>query len=109
MRSLGASAVWGIAIGLSLVLGSIVAARTKLPPAVAEFLTTFGGGLLLAAVALELVPAADEAAGPAWTAGGLVAGTLIYVGADAWLTRDEPARLRRRAAHGMAAGRRMDV
>jgi zinc transporter, ZIP family len=100
--------VWGAAIGLSLVVGALVAAWTKLPSAVAEFVTAFGGGVLLAAIALELVPAADESAGPAWTAAGLVAGTLIYVGADAWLTRDESKRKRRRLGHAMAAGRQMD-
>lgn len=109
MRNLGASALWGLAIGSSLVVGAVVAARTSLPPAVAEFVTAFGGGVLLAAIALGLVPAADEAAGPAWTAAGLISGTLLYVAADAWLTRDETRRLHRRAAHGMAAGRAMEA
>jgi zinc transporter, ZIP family len=105
--SLGALALWGLAIGASLVVGTVVAARTSLPSAVAEFVTAFGGGVLLAAITLELVPAADEAAGPAWTAGGLIS-ALVYVAADAWLTRDETRRIRRWAAHGMAAGRAMD-
>jgi hypothetical protein len=61
MRNLGGSAIWGLAIALSLVAGAVVAARTTLPAAVAELLTTFGGGVLLAAIALELVPSADEA------------------------------------------------
>jgi hypothetical protein len=104
-----ASALWGLAIGSSLVVGAVVAARTSLPPAVAEFVTAFGGGILLPAIALGLVPAADEAAAPAWTAAGLISGTLVYVAADAWLTRDETRRLHRRAAHGMAAGRAMEV
>ena len=108
MRNLGALALWSLTIGSSLVVGAVVAARTSLPPAVAELVTAFGGGVLLAAIALELVPAADEAAGPAWTAAGLVSGTLLYVAADAWLTRDETRKLRRRAAHGIAAGRAMD-
>ena len=108
MRNVGVLALWGLAIGSSLVVGAVVAARTPLPPAVAEFATAFAGGVLLAAIALELVPAADEAAGSAWTAAGLISGTLVYVAADAWLTRDETRRMRRRAAHGMAAGRAMD-
>ena len=109
MRNIGALALWGLATGASLVVGAVVAARTSLPPAVAEFVTAFGGGVLLAAIALGLVPAADEAAGPAWTAAGLISGTLVYVAADAWLTRDETRRLHRRAAHGMAAGRAMEA
>ena len=51
MRNLGALALCGLAIGSSLVVGA-VAARTSLPPAVAEFVTAFGGGVLLAAIAL---------------------------------------------------------
>ena len=108
MTNLGASAVWGIAIGLSLTAGALMAARSHLPPKLAELLTTFGGGILLAAIAFELVPDADEAAGPGLTAAGLVAGTLLYVGADALLTRDESKRRRRRLAHAMAAGQAMD-
>jgi zinc transporter ZupT len=65
VRNLDALALWGLAIGSSLVVGAVVAARTSLQPAVAEFVTAFGGGILLAAIALGLVPAADEAAGPA--------------------------------------------
>jgi hypothetical protein len=49
-------------------------------------LTAFGGGILLEAVAVELVPD-DDQAGRWLTAGGLLAGTLLYIGADAWLTR----------------------
>jgi ZIP family zinc transporter len=108
MRNVGASALWGLAVGLSLVVGAVVAARVRLPPAVAELVTTFGGGVLLAAIALELVPSADAAAGPAWTAGGLVTGTLLYVGADAWLSSNETRRMRRRVGHALAAGRSMD-
>jgi ZIP family zinc transporter len=43
------------------------------------------------------------------TGAGLLAGTLVYVGADAWLTRDEGMRLRRRMGHAMVAGREMSM
>jgi ZIP family zinc transporter len=61
--------------------------------------------VLLAAVALELVPEADAEAGIALTAAGLAAGTLVYVGADAWLGHEESRRQMRRMAHAAAAGR----
>jgi hypothetical protein len=51
-RNFGALALWGITIGSSVVVGAVAAARTSLPPAVAEFVTAFGGGVLLAAIAL---------------------------------------------------------
>jgi zinc transporter, ZIP family len=67
-------------------------------------LTAFGGGILAASVALELVPDADEGAGVAGTAVGLAVGTLIYVGADALLTREQSAREMRRSGHAAASG-----
>jgi zinc transporter, ZIP family len=89
MANLGPSIGWGLVVGLSLLAGAVAAARLRLPVRVAATLTAFGGGVLLAAVALELVPDADAEAGPALTALGLAAGTLVYVGADSWLSRRE--------------------
>jgi hypothetical protein len=84
-----------ILVGTSLVAGALVAVVLRLPERIAAVVTSFGGGLLLAAIAFELVPEADERAGAVVTALGLLAGTLVYVCADAWLTRDEahPCRL----------------
>jgi ZIP family zinc transporter len=92
MNALPESAAWGVAVGGSLVVGALVAVRVALPERVAALATTFGGGLLLAALAFELVPEADERAGPWWTSAGFAAGTLVYLAADAWLTRDEQGR-----------------
>jgi ZIP family zinc transporter len=39
------------------------------------------------------------------TALGLLAGTLIYVGADIWLSRNEEMGVIRRLGHAAAAGR----
>jgi zinc transporter, ZIP family len=102
--NLGPSIGWGLIVGLSLLAGAAVAAWVRLPERVAATLTAFGGGVLLAAVALELVPEADAEAGTALTAIGLVAGTLVYVGADAWLSREESRREVRRAVHAAGAG-----
>ena len=107
MTNLLPSVGWGLAIALSLFCGAVAAALVRLPPRLAATLTAFGGGVLLAAVALELVPDADQEAGKALTAAGLIAGTLIYVGADAWLNRVEDRRMMRQAAHAAAAGRPM--
>jgi zinc transporter, ZIP family len=107
MENLGASLTWGLVIGASLVLGAVGAARLRLPARVAATLTAFGGGILLAAIALELVPEADRQAGGALTASGLLAGTLVYVAADAWLGRDKQTIATRRFGHAAAAGRPM--
>jgi ZIP family zinc transporter len=105
MSHFGTSAAWGLAVAASLLAGALAAAGLRLPSRVAATLTAFGGGILLAAVALELVPEADRLAGRWTTACGLLAGTLLYIGADAWLTRNEERRAIRHAAHAAMAGR----
>jgi zinc transporter, ZIP family len=107
MENLGSALGWGLVVGGSLLAGGMVAAAMRLPERIAATITAFGGGILLAAVALELIPDADAEAGTALTAFGLLAGTLIYVGADAWLNRDASTRMMRRAGHAAAAGRSM--
>lgn len=109
MENLGASAGWGLVVGASLLIGALAGAYLRLPQKLAAVLTAFGGGILLAAVALELVPEADREAGETLTALGLAAGTLLYVGADAWLNRDQGRKSMRRAGHAAAAGRAMDM
>src|ERR671917_2938054 len=99
MENFGASLAWGLVIGASLVAGAVAAALLRLPERVAATLTAFGGGVLLAAVALELVPEADREAGSALTAIGLVAGTLVYVSADFALSRDRDTQEMRRSGH----------
>jgi zinc transporter, ZIP family len=74
---------WAILVGASLVAGALVAVVLRLPERIAAVVTSFGGGLLVAAIAFELVPEADERAGAVVTALGLLAGTPVYVGADA--------------------------
>ena len=109
MTDLGAALGWGFLIGGSLLAGGVVAAVLRLPDRAAALVTAFGGGILFAAIALELVPEADAEAGSALTAAGLLAGTLIYVGADAWLNRNHETRMVRRSMHQAAAGQPMDV
>jgi zinc transporter, ZIP family len=107
MSSAGAALGWGLVVGGSLVAGALAAAVLQLPARAAATLTSFGGGVLLAAVALELVPEADAGAGAALTAAGLLAGTLVYVVADRWLTRDEDMMMMRRSTQAAASGRDM--
>ena len=68
----GAAIGWGTLIGASLVAGALVAAWLVLPGRLSAIVTAFGGGILLAAVALELVPDADERAGTWLTAAVLL-------------------------------------
>ena len=107
MSNLGASIGWGLVVGGSLLAGAVVAAGRRLPERVAAIITSFGGGILVAAVAFELVPEADAEAGAWITAVCLLAGALVFVGADAVLTRDPEMMEMRRATHAAAAGRPM--
>jgi zinc transporter, ZIP family len=109
MANLGAAAGWGLVVAASLLAGALGAVLLRLPERVAATATAFGGGILFAAVALELVPEADAGAGPALAAIGLLAGTLVYVGADAWLSRDPSMRTSRRMGHAAAAGQPMEM
>jgi ZIP family zinc transporter len=102
MANIGASIGWGSVIAASLVVGALGAVALTLPGPVAATITAFGGGTLIAAIGLQLVPAADAQAGLGLTAAGLLAGTLAYVGVDVWLTRDVGMMETRRACQAAA-------
>lgn len=99
----------GLLVAASLAGGAVLAASLRLSPRLAALVTAFGGGILLAAVGLELVPSADEGVGRVGTALGLLAGAVVYVGADAWLTRDRHTGTMRRSGHAAAAGEPMPM
>jgi zinc transporter, ZIP family len=92
-------------VGMSLVAGAVAGTRLRLGPAAAAAVTAFGGGLLLSAVALELVPDADASAGTAVTALGLLGGTAVFVVADWRLHRDPEMSAARNAMHAAMSGR----
>jgi ZIP family zinc transporter len=108
VSNLGPLVGWGVLIAASVVAGAVAAAVVRVPARVAAVVTSFGGGVLFAAVAFELVPDADERAGLWLTAASLLAGTLIYVGADALLSRNEETKAVRRLVHAAAAGRPLE-
>ena len=89
------------AVGLSLVAGAAAAAFSGMHNKLAAQLTAFGGGILFAAVALELVPDADSEAGTTLTALGLIGGAVVYVAVDGWL---ENRSTMRREVQAAAAG-----
>jgi zinc transporter, ZIP family len=73
---------WGVLVGTSLVAGAVAAAVLTLP---------------------------DREAGVGLTIAGVLAGALVYVAADAWLSRDEEMDRMRRSGHAAAAGRPMPM
>jgi ZIP family zinc transporter len=109
VENLAASLGLGVVVGASLVAGAVAAAVLTLPGRVAALLTAFGGGVLLAAIAFELMPEADREAGVGLTIAGVLAGAIVYVAADAWLSRDEGMDRIRRSGHAAAAGQPMTM
>jgi hypothetical protein len=75
------AALWGLALGGTLFAGAVVAARVQLPARFSAFVTAFGGGILLAAIALELVPIIAAGRSRAFTVSLLGAIGVSLVGA----------------------------
>lgn len=79
--------LWGTLAGAALVLGATVAWKWKVPAKVVALVMAFGSGVLISALAFELVADAEERGGVWSTSGGFLAGALLYVGANAVLAR----------------------
>jgi ZIP family zinc transporter len=87
---------WGTLAGGALVLGAFVSWRWSVPPKVVSLIMSFGAGVLISAMAFDLV---DEAArgGGLWpTVAGFLTGAVVYVAANALLAR-QGARHRKRS------------
>ncbi|WP_088320640.1 ZIP family metal transporter [Kineosporia sp. R_H_3] len=87
---------WGLAAGATLLVGAAVAWFARVPRDVVATVMAFGAGVLVSALAFELVSDAVEGGGLAATAGGFLAGSVAYVAANIALAR-RGARHRKRA------------
>jgi ZIP family zinc transporter len=85
---MGEAFLWGTVAGASLVLGGVFALRISLTPRIVGLIMAFGAGVLLSAVAYELVHEAFETtAGDGGVALGLFAGSLAFFGAEKLIER----------------------
>jgi zinc transporter, ZIP family len=76
---MAASFGWGLLAGSSLVIGAIIALRFRISSRVIGLIMAFGAGVLISALAFDLVEeAVGKAAGHGWAAGGLFAGCLVF-------------------------------
>jgi zinc transporter, ZIP family len=83
-----ASFAWGALAGSSLVIGSIIALLFRIPLRVIGLIMGFGAGVLISAVAFDLVDeAAAKSVGTGWTAAGLFAGCLVFFVGDRIIDR----------------------
>ncbi|KHD76747.1 ZIP family metal transporter [Actinoplanes utahensis] len=87
---------WGLLAGSALLLGAAVGFFVRIPRRAIASIMAFGAGVLLSAVAFELVGEAYDQAGMSWTASGAIAGALIYTGCNVLLAR-RGARNRKRS------------
>ncbi|GIF36727.1 hypothetical protein Axi01nite_10380 [Actinoplanes xinjiangensis] len=87
---------WGLLAGSALLLGAAVGYLADISRRIIASIMAFGAGVLLSAVAFELVGEAYEQAGMEWTASGAIAGALIYTGCNVLLAR-RGARNRKRS------------
>jgi zinc transporter, ZIP family len=85
---MGAAFGWGLLAGSSLVIGSVVALLFSIPLRVIGLIMGFGAGVLISAVAFDLVEeAAEKSSGSGWVAAGLFAGCLVFYGGDKLIDR----------------------
>ena len=88
--------LWGLLAGGALVVGAAVAWWVRVPPRIIAGIMAFGAGVLISALAFELVDEAVREGGATATTVGFVAGALTYVAANMLLDR-HGARHRKRS------------
>ena len=98
-----AAAGWGLLAGAALLVGAAVAWFLPVPPRLVALVMAFGAGVLVSALAFELVAEAADSAGLAETVAGFAAGAVVYTGANAALAR-YGARHRKRSSGQQSAG-----
>jgi ZIP family zinc transporter len=82
------SFLWGIVAGSSLVLGGLVALRFRIGSRMLGLVMAFGAGVLISAVAFELVHEASvTSAGDGGVALGLFAGSAVFFLGDTLIGR----------------------
>ena len=80
--------LWGAFAASSLVLGGVVALAFHVSGRVLGLILAFGAGVLISAVAYELVEEAFATSKSGqWVAAGLFAGALVYFGGDELIDR----------------------
>jgi zinc transporter, ZIP family len=88
--------LWGLLGGGALVLGAAVAWFVHVPRDAIATIMAFGSGVLISAVAFDLMETAADTGGGRPAAIGALAGALIYLGGSTWLAR-RGARHRKRS------------
>ena len=88
--------LWGLLGGGALVIGALVAWFAPVPRRVVASVMAFGSGVLISAVAFDLMEEAARTGGLAATASGFLGGAVVYLAANLALAR-HGARHRKRS------------
>ena len=85
---MSAAFAWGILAASSLLIGGLIALRVRVSGRVVGLVLGFGAGVLISAVAYELVEDSfSTSEGGAWVAAGLAVGALVYFFGDELIDR----------------------
>ena len=85
---MGEAFAWGLLAGSSLVIGALIAFLIDIPVRVIGLIMGFGAGVLISAVAFDLMDeAAEISTGDGWTAAGLFTGCLVFFACDRLIDR----------------------
>jgi ZIP family zinc transporter len=87
---------WGLVAGGALVVGALIAWFVRVPQKVVSAIMAFGAGVLISALAFDLVDEAERQGGLSSTIVGFLAGAVVYVAANTLLAR-HGARHRKRS------------
>jgi len=87
---------WGFVAGSALLAGAGAGYFAKVPRKWIAWVMAFGGGVLISAVAFDLMAEAYQRAGFDWTAGGFLGGAAAYTIAN-WLLNKHGAKHRKRS------------
>jgi ZIP family zinc transporter len=96
MTGVLAAGLWGLLGGSALVLGALVAWFSRLPQRLIAGIMAIGSGVLISAVAFDLMDEAFKQGGFAATAAGFLAGAIVYTAANIVISR-RGARHRKRS------------
>src|SRR4051812_46859269 len=99
-----AAGLWGLLGASSLILGAAVAFLMKLPASVTAGVMSFGCGVLISAVAYDLLEDGFELGGIWPIVGGALAGSAAYALAD-WIVSRHGAHSRKRSGDQQASAR----
>lgn len=79
--------LWGLLAGSVLVVGALIAWFVNVPRTVVASVMAFGAGVLVSALAFDLVDEAERTGGLVPTEAGFLAGAVAYVAANVLLAR----------------------